>query len=81
MPTVLTILLKMALAFVGLLWLHIDRINDGNGMCAPTHFRVSGMGSQVLILLCLVLSAVDGVADSIVVSSKFKGVHGLSFPS
>ena len=34
--------------------------------------------SQDLVLLSLFLSAVDGVADSIVGSSKFKGVHGLS---
>ena len=31
-PTVLSILLKMALSFVGLLWFHMDEINDGNGM-------------------------------------------------
>ena len=37
--------------------------------------------SQDLVLLCLVVSAVDGVADSIVGSSKFKGTHGLSFSS
>jgi len=32
MPTILSILLKMALSFVGLLWFQINGINDGNGM-------------------------------------------------
>lgn len=32
MPKDLSIFLKMALSFVGLLWSHMDGINDGNGM-------------------------------------------------
>ena len=32
MPKGLSILLKMALALVGLLWFHVDGINDGDGM-------------------------------------------------
>ena len=31
MPTVLSIWLKMALAFLGILWFHMYGINDGNG--------------------------------------------------
>ena len=42
----LPIFLKMALSFVGFFWFHMDGVNDGNRMCAPTHFRVSGVGSQ-----------------------------------
>ena len=38
-------------------------------------------GSQGMVVLCLVYSAVDGMADSIVGSLKFKGVQGLSFSS
>ena len=37
--------------------------------------------TQDLVLLCLVFSAMDGMADSIVGSSKFTGVPGLSFSS
>ena len=62
-----------------LLQFHVDEINDSDEMYAPTYFRVSVVGSQGLVLLCLVLSAVHRMADSIVVSLKFKGVHGLSF--
>ena len=62
-----------------LLQFHVDEINDSDEMYAPTYFRVSVVGTQGLVLLCLVLSAVDGVGDSIVGSSKFKGVHGLYF--
>ena len=79
MPKGLSIFIKMALALVGLLWFHVDGINDGDGMWAPTNFRDSGVGSQGLVLLSLFLSAVDGVGDSIVGSSKFKGIHGLYF--
>ena len=32
MPKDLSIFLKMALSFVGLLWSHMDGINDGNGL-------------------------------------------------
>ena len=32
MPRAMSIFLKMALAFVGLLWFHMDGINYGNGM-------------------------------------------------
>ena len=64
--------------FVGLLWFHMDGIKDGDGMWIPTNFSVSGVGSQDMVLLCFFLSAVNGVADSIIGSSKFKGVHGLS---
>ena len=46
--------------------------------CELQH-RVSGVGFQVLMLLCLFVSAVAGMADSIVGSSKFKGIHGLYF--
>ena len=65
---------------MGLLWFRIDVIIDGDGMCAPTCFRVSGVEIS-RYGTTLFLSAVDGVADSIVGSSKFKGVHGLSFSS
>ena len=81
MPKVLFILIKMALAFVGHLWFHTDGINDGDGMWAPTDFRVNDVGSQDMVIPYLVFSSVDGVADSIVGSSKFKGVCGLSFYS
>ena len=50
--------------------------------CEPQHTSGSVVWeSQGLVLLDLVLSAVDGLEDSIEVSSKFKGVHGLSFSS
>ena len=81
MPRDLSIFAQDGFGFCGSFWFHMDGITDGDGMWAETHFRLSGVGSQVLILLCLFLSAVAGVAVSIVGSSKFKGVYGLYFSS
>ena len=69
MPRSLSIFLKMALAFVGILWFNMDGLNEDHGMLAPKNFRLGGVGSQVMVLLCLVLSAVYSVADFIVGSS------------
>ena len=75
MTTAFSILLKMALTSVGFFWFHMDGINDGDGVRVPTHFSISGVWPQDMVLLCLVLSAVDGVTVSIIGSPKFKGVH------
>ena len=44
------------------------------------HFRISGVGSQGLVLLCLVLSAVDGVADFIVGLESSRMFMATPFP-
>ena len=43
-----------------LLWFHMHGKSDRDGVWAAKHFSVSGVWSQDLLPLCLVLSSVDG---------------------